>query len=165
MLYIHNVVNERLIGNYQDWSPWRKNTTVINGVWSPTRITQVWNVDDKTTIVITSNKAVKTARAITSVCQRTTCQTFLIIEELRQCDGHTKHRDTSTAPHQKTLADILLVVGNGIVDDKCAYNADDTGLHIAESLNIRGVTVNGISGCGDSICDSIRIDGACQEHR
>ena len=68
MLYIHNVENELLVGNNQDWSSWGKNTTVINGVRQPTRITQVWDVDDKTTIVITSDKAMEATRTVSSVC-------------------------------------------------------------------------------------------------
>ena len=132
MLYIHNVENELLVGNNQDWSSWGKNTTVINGVRPPTRITQVWDVDDKTTIVITSDKAMEATRTVSSVCQRTTCKPFLIIKELGQCDSHTKHGDATTTPHQKTLSNVLFVVGNSIVDDKRPYNTDDTGQDIAD---------------------------------
>ena len=71
MLFIHNAESERLIGNYQNRSPWRQDATVIDGVRSPTGITKVWNVDNETTIVITTDKTVKTTRTTTTICQRT----------------------------------------------------------------------------------------------
>ena len=89
MLFIHNAELERLIGNYQNRSPWRQDAAVINGVRSPTGITKVWNVYDETAIVITTDKTVETTRTTTTISQRTTSKTFLIVEELRQGNSHT----------------------------------------------------------------------------
>ncbi|MEZ7762073.1 hypothetical protein O3689_02365 [Prevotella nigrescens] len=50
-----------------------------------------------------------------------------------------------------------------MVDDKGTDNANDTGQDIAQCLYERGVTIDGISCGGYSVCDGIRIDGTCHK--